>query len=374
VDSAGKLGKVVGRTGVERPFFNDDATVLTVPRSWSDLTPAWMTSALASQFPGATVSSVRVGSTVDGTNRRARVHLTYRSRQGPDSVFMKREGRVFNRLALLALGSLESEALLFDSGVRLPVEHPKPLASAIERRRLAAVVIMEDVDLRLAHSNDATTALSLDEVGSGLRGLAALHGAFWDRPLPEPLDFLRPWRLRPVWAPVSFASLAWAARRLRSLGHGDLLPPRTDIGTLERQFRSWATVAATGARTVLHGDPHPGNTYTLPDNVVGFFDWQLVRTGNWSHDVGYFIVSALEVADRRDHERALLSDYLTELDRQGGRAPDFAEAWRLYRQTPTYGLPAWLHALAGGGFQPFDVCLATIERFGVAHHDLLSSQ
>jgi aminoglycoside phosphotransferase (APT) family kinase protein len=168
---------------------------------------------------------------------------------------------------------------------------------------------------------------------------------------------------------VSLASLARALRLLRSGGHATFLPPDTSAATLERRFRRWAAVAASGPQTVLHGDPHPGNTYALPGDVTGFYDWQLVRTGNWSHDIGYFIVSSLNVADRRAHEESLLRYYLDELDRQGAPTPDFEAAWHLYCQTPAYGLGTWLHTLSGGGFQPVAECLATIERFAAAYTD-----
>ena len=349
--------------------FTFHCEVLSAPRSWSGLTPAWMTAALAPHFPGVVVNGVRVGDVADGTNRRARVRLRYQSDRGPESVFVKREGRVLNRLALLALGALESEARLFDSGAYLPLEHAMPYAAAVNRRRLATMVVMEDVTLRSAHPNVATIALTVDQVRSGLRGLARLHAAYWDRPLPEPMRFLRPWRISLAWAPLSLASLARARRLLRSGGHARLLPPLADAATLERGFRRWATVAASGPQTVLHGDPHPGNTYALADEVTGFYDWQLVRTGNWSHDIGYFITSSLDVGDRRVHERSLLRCYLDELTKGGAPAPEFESAWRLYRLTPAFGLGTWLHTLSGGGFQPIEECLATIERFAAAYAD-----
>src|SRR3546814_7238951 len=58
-----------------------------------------------------------------------------------------------------------------------------------------------------------------------------------------------------------------------------------------------------GPVTLLHGDAHVGNTYVLPDGSVGFLDWQVVRRGCWSQDVGYFLVGALTQDDRREHER-----------------------------------------------------------------------
>jgi hypothetical protein len=328
-----------------------------------------MTDALAPHFPGAVVSGVSIGDVANGTNRRARVRLRYQSGRGPESVFVKREGRVLNRLALSALGALESEARLFDSGVQLPLEHATPYAAGVDRRRLSTVVVMEDITLRSGHPNVATVALTAAQVQSGLRGLARLHAAYWDRPLPETLRFLRPWQLSPAWAPLSLASLARGLRLLRAGRHARALPPLASAATLERGFRRWATIAVTGPQTVLHGDPHPGNTFALADEVTGFYDWQLIRTGNWSHDVGYFVVASLDMADRRAHERSLLGFYLAELTQAGAPAPDFEAAWRLYRLTPAFGLGTWLHTLSGGGFQPIEQCLATIERFSAAYAD-----
>lgn len=328
-----------------------------------------MTAALAPVFPGVVVASVEVDDVVDGTNSRGRVRLRYASGRGPERVFVKREGRMLNRLALTALGAREAEARLVGSGAELPVEHPAFYAAAVDRRRLAAVMVMEDVTLRDGRANTATVALGVEHVRSGLIGLARLHGAYWERPLPESLRFVRPWRLGPGWAPVSWVSLARALHLLRSGGHARLIPAGIDAGVLERGFRGWAKVAASHPWTLLHGDPHPGNTYALPGGITGFYDWQLVRSGNWSHDVGYFLVSSLTTSDRRAYERDLLHDYLDELRRRTAAAPAFADAWALYRRTPVFGLGTWLHTLSGGGFQPVDVCLATIGRFAAAYAD-----
>ncbi|WP_345381288.1 phosphotransferase [Pseudonocardia yuanmonensis] len=324
--------------------------MLTVPRDWSELTPAWMSAAL-----GRAVTRVRVADVVDGTNSRAVVELGYAGSGGPPRVFVKREGRLLNRVALTALGAREAEANLVRHGPDLPLEHPAFHAAATDRRRLAAVVVMEDVTLRGGRPNSALAPLTVEQVAAGLGELARLHGTFWDAPLPA---FVRPWRLGPAWAPVARAGFVHALRKLRRAGH----PLGLDAGEIERGFRGWARIAAAGPQTLLHGDPHPGNTYTV-GNTVGFYDWQLVRSGSWVHDVGYFLTSSLPVADRREHERALLAGYL---DALGRRPPD---AWRLYRSTPVFGLGAWLQTWAAGTFQPHDICLVTIERFAAAHHD-----
>jgi len=347
-----------------------DRPVLPVPRSLAELTPSWVTSAIGTRCPGAVVDEVHIGAVVDGTNRRASVGLSYAEGTGPSSIFVKGHGRVMNRLALVALGALATEALLADSGVTVPLDHPVPYAAGVDRARLATIVVMDDVTTCGGRPNDATTALGVAEVRAGLDGLARLHAAYWDRPLPPPLRFLRPWRLRRTWAPLSGASLNRGLRRLDDLTQSELLPRRLWARSLEWQFRRSATLAASGPQTVLHGDPHPGNTYALPGQRTGFYDWQLVRTGNWSHDVGYFLVSSLGVADRRNHDRELLVGYLDALRSAGADPPGVGEAWNRYRSTPAFGLGSWLHTLSFGSFQPVDVCVATLQRFVSAYEDL----
>jgi len=339
-----------------------------VPRGWSELTPAWFTEALAADADGDTVAEAYVVMVRRGTNSSATVRLRWAGGRGPSRVFVKREGSLLNRLALTALGAREAEARLALDRPDLPLEHPAFLAAAVDPRRLATVVVMEDVTLRGARPHEATTPLTVDRVASGLAGLARLHAAYWCRPLTGGLGFVRPWRLGPGWGPMAWGGFVHAQRRLRRLGLS--LPACAGPVTLAHGFHGWARLAASGPLTLLHGDPHPGNTYALPDGTTGFYDWQLVRSGSWAHDVGYFMVSALSVADRRAHERDLLGDYLVALAAAGAEAPDSAEAWEYYRRSPAYGLGAWLQTLAGGGFQPVEVCRVTIERFAAAYADL----
>jgi hypothetical protein len=311
-----------------------------------------------------------VGDVEDGTNRRATAHLEYDAGAGPASVFVKIHGRPLHRWALVALGALTAEARLAASGAEIPLDHPRPYAAGIDRNRLRTIVVMDDVTAAGGSPNAATRALSVDHVRNGLAGLARMHAAYWDRPLPPSLGFLRPWRLKRRWAAISGANLSRGLRRLRQDGHADLLAPGVGVRVLERQFRLSAGLAATGPTTLLHGDPHPGNTYAIPGRRTGFYDWQLVRTGHWSHDVGYFIVSSLDVSDRRTHERDLLTGYVEAVAGCGVTPPDAVAAWERYRATPAYGLGTWLHTLAAGSFQPEAVSIATIRRFAAAYNDL----
>jgi hypothetical protein len=100
---------------------------------------------------------------------------------------------------------------------------------------------------------------------------------------------------------------------------------------------------------------------------VGFVDWQGVAVGPWVHGVNYFLVSALDVPERRVHERDLLGHYLKALAAFGVSTPGLDEAWDDYRRTSVYGFLAWLCNL--DIWQPPEVNAATYARFGMAMLD-----
>lgn len=352
------------------PADDGDGAALTVPHALTDLTPRWMTAALSSRLPGVIVASVEVEPARAGTNAHARVALTYRRGSGPASVFVKGPGSLHNRLSLAALGALATEARLAAAGVELPLPHPRPYAGAVDRRRLAAAVVMDDVVASGATPNDGVRPLSVAQVRSGLGALAHLHAAFAGARRPPALAFLRPWRLSRGWALVSAANLGRGVRRHRRLTGRSPMPAGLTVPDLARQFRRWATVAGTGAQTLLHGDPHPANTYALAGDQIGFCDWQLARTGHWSHDVGYFVTGSLHPGERRAHERSLLDGYLGSLRAGGGAAEAPDAAWERYRASQAYGLAAWLHTLAFATFQPDALSLAMVARYAAAYGDL----
>ncbi|MHB1999888.1 MAG: hypothetical protein ACYCSI_06855, partial [Solirubrobacteraceae bacterium] len=118
------------------------ATLLPIPHSPADLTPAWMTEALAPGFPGELVAETRLAEIASGTNLRVSVALSYSAGDGPERVLVKLPGRPLHRLALLALGALTTEARLFASSAELPLEHARAFAAAVDSRRLAGVVVL----------------------------------------------------------------------------------------------------------------------------------------------------------------------------------------------------------------------------------------
>jgi aminoglycoside phosphotransferase (APT) family kinase protein len=129
---------------------------------------------------------------------------------------------------------------------------------------------------------------------------------------------------------------------------------------------------ATGGQTLLHGDPHIGNTYVMPDDDVGFLDWQVVRRGNPSIDLGYFLQGACTIADRQSAERPLVEEYCAALELPAAEQPSVEDVWLRYRASTAHGLTMWL-VTAASDWQRLDVSLTLAERYAAAYIDLDSS-
>ena len=98
----------------------------------------------------------------------------------------------------------------------------------------------------------------------------------------------------------------------------------------------------TGPHCLLHGDFHLGNLYFDADGTPGVLDWQSTRRGPWAHDFTYFLVSALDMAERREWEKPLLRHYLQQLALHRVQPPTFDAAWDCYITQIVYGLYYWL--------------------------------
>src|SRR5215203_4616772 len=143
---------------------------LDIPQGWDEITPDWMTEALSSHFPDTTVSDVAVVLRDDGTNRRARLALTYSAGSGPATVFAKAVDPDHADLVALTSG-LYHEPRLFASEVALPLDHPTVYAALIDEERRDFLLIMEDVIGRGADPRDSTRPMTVEQVASGVRGL-----------------------------------------------------------------------------------------------------------------------------------------------------------------------------------------------------------
>ncbi|MBH0776817.1 phosphotransferase [Nocardia bovistercoris] len=327
-----------------------------------------MTTVLGDRHPGVRVTSIEVALRDDGTNRRARLALTYDGTPGPESVFVKAADPAHKELIKLTSGMFH-EPRLFGSGVPLPVEHPAVFAALIDEDAEDFLLVMEDLTLRDADPRDATRPLTVDQAANGVRALARLHSRFWGSRLRErpDLEWLEPFR---PWDGMEIAPLPAAIAAL-----GPDAPPAVTaltIGELiEDIWKPYIRSLTAGPQTLLHGDAHIGNTYLIDDTHVGFLDWQVVRRGHWSLDLGYFLQGALTIEDRRAAEDRILDDYRDALELPAGEKPTRAEIRQGYRASVAHGLTLWLcTASAGELWQRPDIAIALARRYSAAYADL----
>jgi hypothetical protein len=144
----------------------------------------------------------------DGTNRRARLGVTYAAGSGPATVFVK-------------------------------AVDPDP--------------------------RDATGPLTPEQAADGVRGLARMHGTFWNQRVRRPeLDRLEPFV---PWDGMQDAPLPAALEHL-----GDDAPASVHaLGIdelIERVWKPYVRTLLTSSVTLLHGDAHIGDTYLTPDGGV----------------------------------------------------------------------------------------------------------
>ena len=72
----------------------------------------------------------------------------------------------------------------------------------------------------------------------------------------------------------------------------------------------------------------------------GFLDWGVINVTTPIRDAGYFITMAMQVEDRRAHERDLLRHYLDVRQAKGGEPISFGDAWLAHRLHSLYCVPA----------------------------------
>ena len=323
------------------------------PSDLEDLTVAVLTAALSERRPGVIVEQVdivaakRCGDGVASTADRVVLDLSYAPGTAGDL-----PARVILKTMLASPHAPEA---MYENEVRfyrelreeLDIEAPTAFASHFDPATGRFGLLLEDLTARGARFPSAIEPVSLDEVRSILGHLATLHARFWDSPrFADDLAWVDTPMSGGMYDVFDLIGLELIEDQVaRNPFKQELIAPldRTiaEMWELLWQVQRRHCQAPT---TLLHGDPHLGNTYLLPGGRGGLLDWQLMMRGSWAHDVTYLMVTALDPKVRRAHQLDLLGEYLDRLAAAGvNDVPSLSAAFEHCRSAALWGLViGWL--------------------------------
>ena len=322
----------------------------TYPLAIEHITPQWLTAVLRERYPDCEVLAASPTEVMHGTATKIRLQLTYqRSPRGLPQTIVVKGG--FSAHRELMYREYKLEALFYRDvaprlqGVRIPICH---YAGWNDEQR-QAIVLLDDLDAAGASFCRVQRPLSFAQASGFVDALAQLHGQWWMRdefaagnslggvedldPFPDgPLGTYQRSRIQPA-----------VYAECMALPRGLAVSHRFhDRDRMEQALERLRKVDREGPRCLLHTDPHLGNLYFDSQSLPGILDWQSLRRGPWAHDLNYFIVSSLDMLDRREWEKPLLSRYLARLRDCGVTPPTLEQAWEEYRRHTVYGLYYWL--------------------------------
>jgi hypothetical protein len=350
--------------------------VPNLPLCVEEIDPAWLTSALRAGGHDAEVRSARILGKIAGTSTKFRIGLDYdeagRSLGLPPTMILKGG---FDTHSPAMSEMFRQEARFYEQvAPHVALNVPTVFFAGADPESWQAVILMEDLNARNVHFCRAQEPFDYAHIKWRLEMLAGLHAQTWDSPDIKPGG-------RWAWLPTRFDGYArsYNAHYLQpEIWQSYIESPRGaaisqrlhDNGWMRHALDRLAALEAAEPTCMIHGDTHPGNLYVDADGTPGFLDTIATRACWWL-EVGYHIVAACDIADRRNWEAGLLSVYLAALAAQGVTPPDFDLAWLRYRQSIAYGL--FIFLINETKFQTEATNTACTARYGMAaiEHDTI---
>lgn len=347
--------------------------IVALPMAIEDLTPEWFTSAFATRHSGLKVTGVSIKSVIWGSATKVFVDLTYATDPGPDgppSRLVVKAGFTPELREIISDCYLTEAQFYRDIAGNLGTGGaPRCWFAATDFAHNQGIVLLEDLVAAGVRFGTPLEPWTPDLVATMLNLLATWHGETWNRRGLERYGWLTVGTIG-VRTFIERSLTAEIFNSFMSLSQTSSIPVayRNRERFLRGIRRMWE-LDDSSVLSLSHGDTHVGNTYITADGVPRFLDWQSVCLGPCMDDVTYFMGGALSTTDRRVHERDLLRYYLDALQRLGGPALSFADAWLDYRRHHLHGLGGW--PFLTEEIQPVDKVTEFTERYAaaVADHD-----
>jgi hypothetical protein len=340
-----------------------------LPTAIGDITPSWLNSALNAWNPGITLHDAEILDVNNGTCTKIRIRLDLddagKAAGIPERVILKGGFEPHSRV-MDAMLHQEVRAYA-DVAPHTPLRFPACYFAAFDADARQGIIIMEDLvarGVRFCHPQRPETP---DAVAQRLTMIARHHAMTWEKPDIRPggrFDWARhvaddtyftTMLTQDIWQGYIDSARGAAA----SVCFHDLGWMQTAMGKLGRFGRTLPT-------TLIHGDTHLGNLYVDTDGEPGFFD-SLPHLAPAMLEVTYHVTGALDVPDRRKHERALVSHYRDELIRCGVDAPPLDDLLHQFGCFLIFGYGIFV--VNASEFQPEAINTAYTARFSSAMLD-----
>lgn len=350
-------------------------SVLPLPITIEEITRDWLTAALRTKAPEATVEAFKIVDVVHSTTTKVRLELELNEagrRAGiPKLVILKGGFEEHSRI----LGHMHEREVRGYRDVLPVIELPAPTCyfADFDAERQQGIIIMDDLVARGVTWCHATRPQTHEQIARRLTMLARFHAQTWDKPDVKPggkwADLVDFYDVMRGFFDACLAPAAW--QRFISLPRGAAMSIRFQ----DRDFMidSWERCVRYGQQLpycVLHGDMHLGNLYIEPDGTPGFLD-TLASRGPGILEASYHISASLDSADRRHSETAMLHHYLQELARNGVAIPSFEEAMHQYVIMFVYGWFIWMTTQPHMQTEPVNTANAARMNAAMLDHDLI---
>jgi phosphotransferase family enzyme len=308
-----------------------------LPDTPAAIDPDWLSAALGERYPGVQVALIDIVETHELTNLHARLRVTYDEAAGaPSAMFCKLPPvDPARRASIAGTGMGRREARFYaELAETVAMRVPTTYFSRDDETDGSFLLLLEDLTSTGCTVPDGTRGISPDSAAGALEDLAALHCYFED---PQRRQAEAPW------VPTATRGNTYGATMLGYAleHHRDRLSH--DFSSVAELYISHGEALEAlwrrGPTTVVHGDPHIGNLFD-DHGRTGFLDWGLIKVFSPMRDVSYFLAMGLSIDDRRQHESALLRQYLDARSAGGGAPISFDEAWLAHRLHAAYTVPA----------------------------------
>jgi hypothetical protein len=352
-------------------------TPVRTPSKADDVTEEWLTAHLTKKAPGAVALSVTPRDGTTGTTDRRRLTVEWneagKAAGMPSQLFVKSTPLTAKNRAMVAALDMAVNEVRFYRQVAGELDRVAPRAW-FARAGVGArfLLILEDVVAQGARPYALADRCEIEHARGLVETFAGLHSRFWSSPrFTTDLRWARTWSARPGNAILRLFYRRGRRSALALDRPETTAAVRAVAAKLDAHSDAYYHEFESGPLTLLHGDSHLGNTFSMPDGRSGLLDWRVVWRGPGLREVTYWMTTGLEPDVRRAHERELLDRYLDALRAAGvDEVPDLELAFERYRLFSAEAWDAAAMTIAWPGLQAPENAEAAWRRACVAVEDL----